>query len=83
MSGEGGQKRPQSNTMNNTKRNTRPKLSATRKMGITQREPRHEVFVQWLAMLLRDEHGRGVIRELVKEHELPVIEHLGNRRARR
>jgi hypothetical protein len=60
--------------MNNTKRNTRSKLSATRKMGTTQREPRHEVFVQWLTMLLRDEHGRAVIRELVKQHALPVID---------
>ena len=43
-------------------------------MGITQREPRHEMFVQWLTGLLRDDHGRAVIRELVKQHELPVID---------
>ena len=37
-------------------------------------EEQHELFVQWLTLLLRDDHGRAVIRAMVEEHELPVID---------
>ena len=74
MSGEGGRKRPQSNTMNNTKNNPQPQVQEPWKEKKMRDEEQHELFVQWLTLLLRDDHGRAVIRAMVEEHELPVID---------
>ena len=35
---------------------------------------RHELFVHWLTVLLHDDRGRAVIRAMVEQHEIPVIE---------
>lgn len=45
-------------------------------------EELHELFFQWLTTLLRDERGRSVIRTMVDEHELPVIDDAAGRMAR-
>lgn len=45
-------------------------------------EERHELFVQWLNLLLRDDHGRAVIRAMVEQHELPVIDDAEGRNVR-
>lgn len=82
MSGEGGRKRPQSNTMNNTKNNPQPKVQEPLKAKKMRDEEQHELFVQWLNMLLRDDHGRAVIRAMVEEHEVPVIDDAEGRTAR-
>ena len=37
-------------------------------------EEQRELFVQWLTLLLRDDHGRAVIRAMVEQNEMPVIE---------
>lgn len=44
-------------------------------------EELHEMFFQWLTTLLRDERGRSVIRTMVDEHELPVIDDAAGRMA--
>ena len=82
MSGEGGRNRPQSNTMNNTKNNPQPKVQEPLKEKQMRDEEQHELFVQWLNMLLRDDHGRAVIRAMVEEHEMPVIDDAEGRNAR-
>ena len=46
-----------------------------------QHAERHELFVQWLTMLLRDDHGRAVIRAMVEQNEMPVID-LAHRKRR-
>lgn len=45
-------------------------------------EELHELFVQWLTLLLRDDHGRAVIRAMVEQHEMPVIEDAEGRAVR-
>ncbi|NBU11577.1 MAG: hypothetical protein EBS84_21660 [Proteobacteria bacterium] len=41
---------------------------------------RHELFVHWLTMVLQDNHGRAVVRAMVEEHEMPVIDEATGRR---
>jgi hypothetical protein len=61
--------------MNNTKRNTQPtRNSNSLKEKKMPDADQHELFVQWLTMLLRDDHGRAVIREMVEQNEMPVID---------
>ena len=74
MSGEGGRNRPQSNTKNNTKNNPQPKAQEPLKEKKMRDEEQHELFVRWLTLLLRDDHGRAVIRAMVEQHEMPVID---------
>ena len=74
MSWEGGRKCPHSNTMNNTKNNPEPKVQEPLKEKKMRDEEQHELFVQWLTLLLRDDHGRAVIRAMVEQHEMPVID---------
>ncbi len=45
-------------------------------------EERHELFVQWLTLLLSDDRGRAVVRAMVEEHEMPVIDDAEGRNAR-
>lgn len=45
-------------------------------------EEQHELFVQWLTMLLRDDHGRAVIRAMVEQNEMPVIDDAEGRAVR-
>lgn len=45
-------------------------------------EERHELFLQWLTLLLRDDQARAVIRAMVEEHEMPVIEDAAGRSGR-
>ena len=45
-------------------------------------EERHELFLQWLTLLLRDDHGRAVIRTMVEQHEMPVIDDTEGRAVR-
>ena len=84
MSGESGRKRPHNNTMNNTKRNTQPMKNSNSLKG--KKIPdvdRHELFVQWLILLLRDDQGRAVIRAMVEQNEMPVIDRAyGDRQTR-
>lgn len=82
MSGGGGQKRPHSNTMNNTKNNPQPKVQEPLKEKKMRGEEQSEIFVQWLTMLLRDDHGRAVIRAMVEQHEMPVIDDAEGRAVR-
>ena len=82
MSGEGGRNRPQSNTMNNTKNNPQPKVQEPLKEKQMRDEEQHELFVQWLTLLLRDDHGRAVIRAMVEQHEMPVIDDAEGRSVR-
>lgn len=42
----------------------------------------HEQFFQWLTTLLCDEQGRSVIRTMMEEHELPVIDDAAGRTTR-
>lgn len=45
------------------------------KMGTTQRNDLSQgMFVQWLHDLLRDAKGRALLRTLLKQYELPVIQ---------
>lgn len=62
--------------MSNTKNNHQA-LKETKTL-----EELHELFFQWLTTLLRDERGRSVIRTMVEEHELPVIDDAAGRMAR-
>lgn len=82
MSGEDGRNCPQSNTMNNTKNNPQPKVQEPLKVKKMRDDEQHEFFVQWLTLLLRDDHGHAVVRAMVEEHEMPVIDFAhGERRA--
>lgn len=45
-------------------------------------EEQRELFVQWLTLLLRDDHGRAVIRAMVEQHEMPVIDDADGRTVR-
>ena len=40
---------------------------------------RHDLFVHWLTMVLQDDHGRAVVRAMVEEHEMPVIDDAAGR----
>lgn len=60
--------------MNNTKRNTQPKNSNPLKGKKMPDAERHELFFRWLTVLLHDDHGRAVIRAMVEQHEMPVID---------
>ena len=39
-----------------------------------QEAERHELFVYWLTMLLHDGRGRAVVRAMLEENEMPVID---------
>jgi hypothetical protein len=68
--------------MSNTKNNHQPKIQESLKGKKMRDEEQHELFVQWLNILLRDDHGRAVIRAMVEQHEMPVIDFAhGERRA--
>jgi len=67
--------------MNNTKRNTQPKNSNPLKGKKMPGAERHELFVQWLTMLLRDDQGRALIRAMVEQNEMPVIDDAATRAA--
>lgn len=59
--------------MSNTKNNTR-RPSRILKKGKNPEEMQ-DMFVQWLTALVQDTRGRAVVRTLVEENELPVIDH--------
>lgn len=65
--------------MSKPKNNPR-RTSYTGKQGKTPEEM-HELFVQWLTSLVQDTRGRAVIRQMVEQHELPVIEDADGRNA--
>ena len=60
--------------MSNTKNNPAPKVQEPLKEKEMRGEERHELFLQWLTLLLRDDQARAVIRAMLEEHEIPVIE---------
>ena len=68
--------------MSNTKNNHQRKIRESSKGKKIRNEERHELFVQWLNVLLRDDHGRAVIRAMVEEHEMPVIDDAKRRTVR-
>ena len=80
MSGEGGQNRPQSNTMSSPKNNTTQTHQTFK--GRREKKDLEELFLQWLTTILRDTRGRAVIRSMVEQHELPVIENGSRTRQR-
>lgn len=72
MSGEDGQNRPQSNPMSNTKNN--PSRGHRTLKGRKKGQELQGLFVQWLTTLLQDTRSRAVIRAMVDQHEMPVID---------
>ena len=80
MSGEGGQNRPQSNTMTNTKNNPRRDHRTLKKRR--EGEDLQELFVQWLTALLQNTRTRAVIRAMVEQHEMPAIDDEAGRTGR-
>lgn len=80
MSGEGGRNRPQSNPMNNTKNN--PSRERRTLKGRKKDPDLQGLFVQWLTNLLQDTRSRAVIRAMVDQHEMPVIDDAEGRTAR-
>jgi len=68
--------------MNNTKNNPQPKVQEPLKEKKMRVEEQHELFVQWLTLLLHDDHGRAVVRAMVEQHEMPVIDDAEGRAVR-
>lgn len=60
--------------MNNTKNNPTPGRQKPLKEKKMQGAQRHDLFVQWLTLLLSDDRARAVIRAMVEQHEMPVID---------